>query len=286
MICSVNPTVGKEKEFASGMATAAKKKRVLVIGGGPGGMQAAVTAAQRGHDVTIWEKESRLGGQINLAAIPPGKDRLHCLTEYLMHQIDGSKIDVELQKETSESLIKDFAPDSIVVAVGAKPRIPEIKGQEKKKPIYFSDVLLGRVSVGSKIAIVGGGYIGCEVADFLLSRGGQVWIRTSMAQIADDVFYPYGNLIRERLNRNGVQSIPNVVDEQIETDGLRVTDKEGKQVLIEADDIVLCTGFESDRSLSNTLSREQFQVFEVGDCVHPRRIYEAVSEGAQAGLQI
>jgi 2,4-dienoyl-CoA reductase-like NADH-dependent reductase (Old Yellow Enzyme family) len=124
MICSVNPAVGKEKEFEFRLNRATRTKKVLVIGGGPAGMEASIVAAQRGHDVILWEKDCKLGGQLNLAAAPPGKDELISLIEYLKRQIDRLKIPVGLNKKAMAEKISKLSFDAIVIAIGSKPLIP------------------------------------------------------------------------------------------------------------------------------------------------------------------
>jgi len=128
MVCTVNPAAGREKEFESRIRPVSKRKRVLVIGGGPGGMEAAIVASLRGHDVTLWEKENTLGGQLNIAAIPPDKEEFNGFTEYLKVQLGKQKVTVELQREATGEMVSEFSPEVVIGAIGSKPLIPNIKG--------------------------------------------------------------------------------------------------------------------------------------------------------------
>jgi pyruvate/2-oxoglutarate dehydrogenase complex dihydrolipoamide dehydrogenase (E3) component len=170
--------------------------------------------------------------------------------------------------------------------LGAKPHFPTIKGYEKKRPIYFSEIMSGEVSVGKKVVVIGGGYIGCEIADLLSFQGKEVYLKTSRSEPANDLFYPYAVLMRERLKANGVKFFSNVVENEIEEEGLRIKDSNGKRTLIEVDDIVLCTGFESDKTLSAAVKNVIPDIYEIGDYVKPRRIHEAIFEGTNAGLEV
>ncbi len=286
MICSVNPAVSRERVFAEGMKSATKKKNVLVVGGGPGGMETAIVAAERGHKVTLWEKTNKLGGLLNLAIVPPGKDEIKNLMEYLPHRMKQLKVDVKMGKEGTPEAITKFGADAVVVSVGSKPLIPKIKGMDKKKTVQFRDVLSGKVNIGKKVVVIGGGFVGCEVADYLTSKGKQVTMVEILPALASEFVYIYANVLVEEINKRGIKYFTSVKDEEITEKGINIIDKDGKQIFLEADDIVIATGSVADKTLFESLKGKVSELYEVGDCVKASRIYEAIYEGAMIGQKL
>jgi len=287
LACSVNPAVGREREFEEKIKPVSKKKKVLVIGGGPAGMEAAIVTAQKGHDVTIWEKEDKLGGTLNLAVVPPGKDDMKSAITYPVHMLDKLKVKVALGKEATAEAVLEFSPDAVVVSCGTKPLIPKIKGLDKRKLITFRDVLSGKVEVGKKVGVIGGGFVGCELADFLAEKGKKVTVIEILPKLASELFPPIGDLVVKTMFKAGdVQAFTEVKEEEITDKGLEIVDKDGKKVSIEADDIVISAGSVADKTLFESLKGKVPELYEVGDCVSARRMQEAVYEGASAGLAI
>jgi NADPH-dependent 2,4-dienoyl-CoA reductase/sulfur reductase-like enzyme len=172
--CTVNPTCGHEAEFA--LARAAGPKTVLVVGGGPAGMQAAVAAAQRGHRVTLQERSPQLGGQLNLAAIPPHKENIAAFTSYLRRQVADAGVTVELDQEVTIDTLKAAKPDVVILATGIEPIIPQIPGMERMHTVMAEDVLTGGTEVGCEVVVVGGELIGCETAELLVDEGVSVTV--------------------------------------------------------------------------------------------------------------
>lgn len=160
--CLYNPELGREGE----MSFSNKKKKVMVIGGGPGGMEAAVIAALRGHDVELYEKEGELGGQGLLAAIPPGKEEFSAVKDFLKKELNRLKVLVHLNKEVTADEVLNRRPDVVILATGSIPTIPEIPGVEKENVMTIWEVLKGK-KVGNKVVIAGGGMAGVETALFL-----------------------------------------------------------------------------------------------------------------------
>ncbi len=286
MICSVNPAVGKEKEFESGLKSAARKKKVLVIGGGPGGMEAAAIASQRGHQVTLWEKDNKLGGQLNLATAPPGKDEVKGLLEYLTYRLNQLRIPVQLRKEVTPAAVSEFSPDAVIVAAGSKPLIPKIKGMEQRKVISFREVLSGMAKIGKSVVVIGGGFVGCETADFLAQKGKKVTIVEILPVLAGELYYPYADLLISELRQRGVETFTSVKKEEITPKGMEIVDQSGKRIFLEADDIVIAAGSVADKTLFESLKGKVPELYAVGDCVQARRIFEAVSDGASVAMKI
>jgi 2,4-dienoyl-CoA reductase-like NADH-dependent reductase (Old Yellow Enzyme family)/thioredoxin reductase len=285
--CTVNPAVGKEKEFDKKMA--GKRKKVLVVGGGPAGMEAAIIADQRGHDVTLWEKKDRLGGNLSLAVIPSGKDDMEKFLDYLNKQVRESKVKVNLGKEATIESVKEFAPEAVVVAIGSYPFIIDIPGIHGENVQGFSEILSGRAEVGGKkIVVWGAGFVGCEVAYFLAEKVNKVTLIFPETDPAPDVAYPdLRKLLLKKLEENQVKIETGVGQfREITSKGIAIIDKEEKEVIIEADKIVLATGARPQRTFAQSLRREVPELYEVGDCVEVRRLLEAVYEGAKAALKI
>ena len=289
VICTVNPAVGKEKEFESKLKIIGKKKKVLVVGGGPAGMEAAIIADRRGHDVTLWERSDQLGGYLNLAVIPSGKGDMKNFLNYLNKQLQESKVMVNLDKEATVESVEEFSPDAVVVATGSYPFAVDIPGIAGKNVIGFSEVLSGRKEVkGKKIVVWGAGFVGCEVAYFLAEKGNDVTLIFPELEPAPDVVYPdMRKLLLKKLEENKVKIEVGVRQfTKITSKGIELINKEGKEVFIEAANIVLATGARPQSALARSLRSEIDELYEVGDCVETRRLLEAIHEGAEAALKI
>ena len=287
VMCTVNPAVGKEKEFEKKIA--GKRKTVLVVGGGPAGMEAAIIADQRGHDVTLWEKKSRLGGNLSLAVIPSGKKDMEKFLDYLNKQLQESKVKVNLEKEATIESVKKFAPEAVIVAIGSHPFVVDIPGVHGENVLGFSEILSGRMEMrGKKIVVWGAGFVGCEVAYFLAEIGNKVTLIFPELEAAPDVAYPdLRKLLLKKLEEKQIKIETGVRQfREITSKGIAVIDKEEKEVIIEADKIVLATGARPQRTFAQSLRGEVPELYEVGDCVEVRRLLEAVYEGAEAALKI
>jgi 2,4-dienoyl-CoA reductase-like NADH-dependent reductase (Old Yellow Enzyme family)/thioredoxin reductase len=287
--CTVNPAAGREREFESKLKPAKKKRKVLIIGGGPGGMEAAIMAEQRGHSVTLWEESDRLGGQLNLAVIPPCKADLNSLLENLKAQLEMLKVTVKLKKKATVKAINKFAPDITVLAVGSAEAIPDIPGIKRETVITCREVLSGERETGDKVVVIGGGSIGCETADFLSEKGKNVIVvfpeaaPMTLTVVDRSIKKP----LLERLEKKKVKILAGVKQfKEITPKGIMLIDGEGKELFLEADRIVLATGARPNKALAQSLRGKVAKLFEVGDCAEPRRLLEAIQEGAEAGLKI
>ncbi len=292
MTCVINPAVGREKEMV--ITPVAKQKKVLVIGGGPGGLEAARVSALRGHKVMLWEKASKLGGQINLAAIPPMKQELSKWIIYLSTQVKKAQVKVELNKEATPELIEKEKPDVVIVATGGKPLTPAIPGVEGKKVVTANEVLEGKLAISrGKVLIIGGGMVGCEIADMLADTGYNqttgsvpVTIVEMLADIGLDVIPQTRMLLLPRLREKGVEVITSATVREFIEDGVIII-KDGQEETIRGMDfIILACGTESVDELSAKIKDKVPEVYVIGDAKAPRKALEAIAEAAEIAREI
>jgi len=292
MTCLVNPTVGREKEMA--ITPAAKPKKVLVAGGGPGGLEAARVAALRGHQVTLYEKESKLGGQFNLAAIPPLKQELCKVPRYLSIQVEEAGGKVQLNTEVTPKLIEKAKPDVAIIATGGSPLIPALPGAEGKKVVTAHDVLAGRAVIQAKnVIVIGGGMVGCEVADFLAEVGDNpvvggtaVTIVEMLPDIGLDLAPESKTLLMQRLREKGVKIITSATVKEILDDGVVIVKDGQEETILGMDYIILAMGAKSVDKLSDKIKGKVAEVYVIGDAKEPRKALEAIAEGSEVGRKI
>jgi NAD(H)-dependent 7beta-hydroxy-3-oxo-delta4-cholenoic acid oxidoreductase len=292
MTCLINPAVGREKEMA--ITPAAKPKNVLVAGGGPAGLEAARVAALRGHQVTLFEKEAKLGGQFNLAAVPPLKQELCQVLKYLCTQVEKAGTRVVLNTEVTQELIEELRPDVVIVATGGQPLIPAIPGVDRKKVATAHDVLAGKAAVRSRnVIVIGGGMVGCEAADFLADLGDNpplsptsVTIVEMLPHIGLDTPVPQMSLRIQRLREKGVKVVTRAKLREILDDGV-VYVKDGQEEVVHGmGHIILAMGTRSVNAISDKIRGRVTEVYVIGDAKEPRMALEAIAEGAEVGRKI
>jgi 2,4-dienoyl-CoA reductase-like NADH-dependent reductase (Old Yellow Enzyme family)/thioredoxin reductase len=282
--CSVNASLAKEAEYA--LRPAERKRKVLVVGGGPAGMEAARTAAIRGHNVVLWEKKEKLGGQLLLAAVAPHKEVISHLNKYMAGQLKKAGVQVLLGHEVTAESVKKMRPEVIVLATGSTPFIPDIPGLRRDNVVLALDVLAGKEEVGNRVVVIGGELVGCETADYLAQKGKIVTIMRRGPSIAANLNPRARDNLLARLARNGVTMLTSVRYEEITDRGLVITDKEGKRQNIEADTVVLATGAIQNTELATQLEGQDITLHLIGDCVTPGKIIDAIRDGARVGREI
>jgi 2,4-dienoyl-CoA reductase-like NADH-dependent reductase (Old Yellow Enzyme family)/thioredoxin reductase len=276
--CSVNAALGREEEYT--IRKAKVSKRILVVGGGPAGLEAARVSAARGHSVVLYEKSDRLGGQLNLAVVPPHKEEMKSVVPYLETQIRKLGVKVVLGEEVTPLLVEKINPDVVFVAAGSVPTIPEIPGGKGKNVVTANDALAGRASVKERVVVVGGGMIGAETAEFLAEKGKRVTILEMLGRIGIDMVPMVISLLYPRLKKLGVVMITNAKVEEVTDDGV-VYEKNGEKQTAEADSVVLAVGSKPSVSLMNALKGKVSELYAIGNAKEPCNVLEAIHEGSR-----
>jgi 2,4-dienoyl-CoA reductase-like NADH-dependent reductase (Old Yellow Enzyme family)/thioredoxin reductase len=282
--CVVNPALGKEKALE--IRPTGKPKKVVVVGGGPAGMEAAIVAAKRGHKVTLLEKEAKLGGQLNVAALPPFKGDIFPWIDYLVSQVNETGVRVELNTDATSEIVTSNKPDVVIIAAGGTPAMPDIPGIGKSNVITAQDVLSGRVKVGQNVVIIGGGMVGCETGHYLAEQGKTVTIIEILKRMANDMFFMARRRLMDGLRSKKVTMLTSATCEEIKEGSVLVATAEGKRETISADTIVIAVGYEANDRLYKALKGKVPEVYCIGNSARPRRILEATSEGYQTGLAL
>ncbi len=302
MRCLVNSEVGEEDLQKM---PPSKIKRVLVVGGGPAGLEAARVAAERGHRVTLWEKDNVLGGQLNLASRAPGREEWEALRLSLIWGVESAGVSIKTRKLVTRDDIREVAPDVLIVTTGAKPSVPRIPGVERAVQAW--DVLRGTLEAGPRVVVIGAGAAGCETALYLARKG-----TMSLSAMAFFARYQAENLdnltrsinigtkeitlieagpragesigmttrwvVLNELAKAGVKILTDTTVLQITHEGVDVERKGVHQTHL-ADTMVLATGACSENSLGKSATNIVTEVYVIGDAIQPRTVLEAIREG-------
>jgi len=310
--CMCNPRAGHENESLAEKTV--QPKNIMVVGGGAAGMSAAMAAHSRGHRVTIFERSSRLGGQLYLAAAPPGREEFACLAQDLARQIELARIPVVLNCEVDAALIEEKTPEGIILATGAAPLAPPFQGSDRPHVVQAWDVLAGRALTGRRVAIIGGGAVGVETALFLAEKGtlsgeGLKFLLVNRAEdpetiyqmatrgtkevilveMLDKVGKDIGKSTRwgmmQDLSRIGVRSITQATVVAITANGLEM-EKDGKRETVAADSVVIAAGSGSHNPLQPVVEKKNIAFQVVGDAGRVGLAFDAVHQGYKSGMTI
>lgn len=274
--CSMNPVCGREKSY--GIEPAKEKKKILIIGGGIAGMEAARVSSLRGHDVTLYEKTDRLGGHLILIEALTFKHGQKRLLNYYLNQMKSLSIKVKYNTKMNERMIAAEDFDAILIATGSKMRIPrEIEVQRSHMVTSCIDLLQGKAEVKQNAVIIGGGLMGCELALWLKSKGKEATILEMKPKILmDGVQAANRQMLIDMLTLADVKTISNAIVKETTETGVVFKDQTGKQQKIDGEMIVFATGLEPVNELYHSLSREYVNVYALGDCTGGTKIHDAV----------
>lgn len=282
LVCTVNAALGKEKEYT--IKAAVKSKKVMIVGAGPAGMEAARVAALRGHRVSLYEKDGELGGQLNVADKPPFKGDISRMSTFYDDELDRLKVAINLNTEVTPELVKDKDPDVIVLATGASPTSLPINGATRKNVVMGNDILTGKAKTGKKVIVIGGGRVGVEVADFLSTKFVDVTIVEMQKKIGYDLGLSFKDAVIGRLKEGHVILLTETRATEIKRHHL-IVNRQGSTETLEADTIVMAVGSKPNNGLEKQMPGK-IPVYSIGDCVKPRNIIEAVAEGAKVAYEI
>ncbi len=290
--CSTNPIFGQESSRKYLLDMAPAKKRVIVVGGGPGGMEAAILAARRGHDVQLWEAAPALGGELISAAIPPHKERIGDYHEFMMGQLDKAGVRVELGRRANAENVVEAQADAVVVATGAKRRPLNVPGLDSNHVIHAIDLLEGTVEArGQKAVVVGGGAVGLETADYLADLGMEVVVVEMLPRLAPELHPFLRKWMQDRLRGGdcvpgeglGVRLITNAPCDEVTESGVWIQHKDGDREFIEGNTVVVAIGQMENSDLRNALDGAVPELHEV---TTSGRIFDAVHNAYNVAVQV
>ena len=283
--CTVNP---RAFYFDEAVLTSHPKgaRNVLVVGGGSAGMQAALTAAGRGHQVTLAEKSGRLGGLLNFADHDAYKGELGAFKDLLIRRVmESARLEVRLNTPVSPEDIRDSRADAVILALGSVPAVPPVKGIENALQALDVYDNLGRI--GHKVVMIGGGLVGCEVGLHLAKNGRDVTVVEMLDRVAADAYPMYRIALLDEMDRM-LTCRTGLRCREIGSDGVTALDRDGNETHLAADTVVFALGMRANKGEAERLraAAGERPVFEIGDCVCPAKVYDAVRQGFVAGMSV
>lgn len=282
--CAVNPVMG-EQLWAERFHYATEKiKKILVVGGGPAGMEAAITAAQRGHDVTLVEKDEKLGGNLHPAGAAYFKEDIRKLIKVLERRVERAGVKVVLNTEVTPDYVKEFNPDALFVAIGSTELRPPIKGLDSDKVIMAIDAELHPEKLGRKVVIIGGGLVGAEGAVGFHHDGKECSIVEMKPAIAEEVNSFYRGGLMPEVEKSA-ECYVNTTVKEIIPEGV-LCEKDGRELVLEADTVVCALGFKSPWDKVDALTELVDEYYIIGDCKKVGKIYDAMNTAYYSALRV
>ncbi len=283
--CQVNPVCGREILYAK-LTPTIKKKRIMIVGGGIAGMEAARVATIRGHDVTVYEKTEKLGGNLIPASIPKFKADFPRLLEWYKVQLKKLNIKVKFNTQVTVDMIRKENADSVILATGSSPIIPKIPGIKGSNVVTCIDLLLNEAKKGKAVVILGGGSVGCETALWLERLGNTVTVIEMISHLAVDMSGINRIMLLDLLEESKVQICVNTTVLEITKDNVITIDKNFNKQTIKCDIVAVAAGMKAENDLYRNLIGEMSEIYAIGDCFKPRRIQQATFDGYTIAMDI
>jgi 2,4-dienoyl-CoA reductase-like NADH-dependent reductase (Old Yellow Enzyme family)/thioredoxin reductase len=284
--CSVNPTVGRENQLKDLIPPVGEKKKVVIIGGGPSGMQAAITASERGHDVTIVEKASRLGGKLVFSEQVSFKYDLAKFMHYQMDKVARSAVKVLLNTEATPELIANMHADVVLAAVGANAFVPPIPGTDGENVLIAEDAYARIDTLGENIVLIGGGEVGCETALALAEKGKKVSIIEMLPELCPETFHLTRGVMLGEMDKAGIVSYTSARCTGITAEGVKFVDKDGNEQFVAADQVVMSSGMRPRQDLAESFRECAPDFTPIGDCVIAKNVRTATRMAYDAAVQL
>lgn len=282
--CAINPETGQELLYPR--TPAAKPRRVWVIGAGPAGLTAAYEAKRLGHDVSLFDKADKPGGQILFATVPPSKKIYGEWIEWLAAQVKQAGVTIQTNTEVTPEMIKAESPEAVILAIGGEKIIPVLPGLDQPIVCNAWQILGKTVAPGKNVVVVGGGLIGMETADYIASSGSNVTLIEMLPHSPVLKMAAHGYMLHKRLKETGCRLVFNTRLEGVGKDFVSVTVDGQKEEIQGIDQVVLAVGMKPRGELKQFLEDSGIEYKVVGDALEVRRIIEATDEGAKAAWSI
>lgn len=286
-VCSVNPRYCINDRLDYLISPIKRKKKVAVIGGGPAGIEAAICAFKRGHEVVLYEKNNRLGGQLRIAGIADFKWPLKNYTDYLVNKAYQTGFTIHLNTAATHNLIEKENYDVVIVAIGAKPLIPPIEGIEQSNVLFTDDAYLHEDKIGNEVIIIGGGEVGVETALHLNGHGKKTTVIEKQSMLMPDTSFEHYYYLVEcewKKRKNFTIHVDTKV-EKIEENSV-ICEKKGKKLKISADTIIISSGYVAKTEEAFQFAKSAPQYFYIGDCQKARSLQSAIRDGFSIGSSI
>jgi len=282
--CLVNPVLGREKEMV--LRPAEKRRRVMVVGAGPGGLNVAWVAARRGHEVHLFERQAEVGGQLILGSITAYKKELLNLIRFQKRQIERFGVHCHLNQEVTPDTVAALAPDVVILATGSRPILPPVAGIDKPIVISVTQALNDHLPLGQHTVVVGGGAIGCEVALHLSEKGHPVTIVEMLPGIGSQLESITKKVFLQKLKDNHVVIRTGCRLGKVGDTGVVIVGENGEEAFVAADAVVITIGSRPDDRLYRQIKDLGYEIHQIGDCLEPRSAKAAIYEGAVLGRSI
>ncbi|HBF4863041.1 TPA: FAD-dependent oxidoreductase, partial [Clostridioides difficile] len=283
--CTVNPLIGRELDGTE-VIPVLKPKKVLIAGGGPGGLQTAITAAKRGHKVILCEKTNELGGILKGEQALPFKYEMYELGNTFGKIAKDLGVEVRLNTRVTKEYVENENVDALIIAVGSEPLVPSIEGLDGENVVIVNDYYLEKEKVTDEVVVLGGGLAGCEAAIHLAQEGKTVHLVEMRAELAPDANIRNRPILLQEIEKQGIYVYTEHKGLSVTTEGVVCVNKSGNKINIPGTSVICALGQKPRREVVDTLLDCAPYVAQIGDCVRASTITNAVYQGHHAALDI